>query len=226
MTTMKRWALFVALGLGTTGCRGNLATFQPARTMAAGGFAVGAEGSAIGVISDEGDELEGTFSITGRYAITDRIEVGARVGTTRPEIMAKFGLVKGSKDRVSISLAPSVGAFVATATGIVAANSYGQVPLLVGIPLGRHELVFGGAIHFGHAINVDTYVWGLALGPGASVGFVAQPVTWLSIMPTFALALPVFRAGSTGVDTGDALAYQLGLAICGGRIGGGATKSR
>lgn len=215
---MKQSALVGILGLCLTGCRGNLATFQPARTMPAGGFAVGAEGSGIGAMSDEGDKFEGTFSITGRYAVTDRIEIGARVGATRPEIMAKFGLVYGESTRTSISLAPSVGAFVATATGIVAANTYGQLPVLVGVPIGRHELVLAGAIHFGHAINVDTHVWGLAVGPGASVGFVANPTAWLSIVPTLAVALPFFRAGSSGVDTGDTVTYQLGVAILAGKI--------
>jgi hypothetical protein len=217
---MKRitFSLFFATGLFMTGCWGNLATFQPARTMPAGGFAVGVEGSGIGVFSDAGDKQEGTLSIAGRYAVTDRIEIGARVGSVRPEIMAKFRLDQGKPGKTAISLAPSVGAFVATATGIVGVNSYGQLPILVGIPVGRHEFVFSGALHFAHAVNVDTNVWGFALGPGASVGFVAQPLPWLSILPNLALAMPLLHAGPTGPGTSDTLAYQLGLAIIAGKL--------
>ena len=215
---MKRFTFILAAGFGLTGCYGNLATFQPARTMSAGGFAIGAEGSGIGVASDAGDKHQGTFSIAGRYAVTNRVEIGARVGTTRPEIMAKFRLDQGKPGVTAISFAPSVGAFPATATGIFAWNTYGQLPVLVGIPLGRHELVFGGALQFGHAVNLERAGWGLAMGPSASVAFVAQPVKWLSILPTFALAMPFFHAGPLGASTSDALSYQLGLAVFAGKL--------
>lgn len=200
------------------GCRGNLATFQPARTMPAKGFAVGLEGSGIGAFSDEGNELEGTLSVAGRYAITDRIEIGARVGASRPEIMAKFRLDQGKPGSTAISFAPSVGAFVATATGIFGVNSYGQLPLLVGIPVGRHEFVFSGALHLAHAVNVDTKVWGFALSPGASLGFVAQRTPWLAIVPNLALAMTLLHAGPAGAGTTDTLTYQLGLAIFAGKL--------
>jgi hypothetical protein len=217
---MKRstYSCFLAAGFCLMGCRGNLAPFQPASTMPARGFAVGVEGSGVGALSDEGDELEGTFSVTGRYAVTDRIEIGARVGTTRPEIMAKFRLDQGKPGSTAISFAPSVGAFVVTATGIVGVNSYGQLPILVGIPVGRHEFVFSGALHFGHAVDIETNVWGFVLSPGASLGFVAQPAPWLSILPNFALALPLLQAGPSGVGTTDTVTYQLGVAIFGGRL--------
>lgn len=200
------------------GCRANLAPFQPAQTMQAKGFALGIEGSGVGVFSDAGDKHNGTLAIAGRYAVTNRVEIGARVGATRPEIMAKFRLDEGKPGRVAWSFAPSVGAFPATATGILAVSSYGHVPLLVGIPLGRHEFVMSAAVHFGHAINVDRAGWGLAMGPGASVGFVAQPLPWLSILPSLAVAMPFFHAGPLGVSSSDALAYQAGIAVFAGRL--------
>jgi hypothetical protein len=216
---MNRYAFLICLfACASLGCRANLSTFQPARTMPARGFALGLEGTGIGAFSDEGDEFEGTLSVAGRYAITDRIEIGARVGAVRPEIMAKFRLDRGGPKSTAISLAPSVGGFVATATGIVAANTYGQLPILVGVPVGRHELVFSGALHFAHAVNVDTYVWGFALSPGASVGFVAQPLPWLSILPSLAVSMPLLHAGPAGVGTSDTLAYQLGVAIMAGKL--------
>lgn len=216
------WFFLVSIA-STVGCRGNLATFQPARTMPAKGFAVGLEGSAVGAISDEGNELEGTISVTGRYAVTDRIEIGARVGTTRPELMAKFRLDQGKPGATAISLAPSAGAFVATATGIFGVNTYGQLPILLGIPVGRHELVLSGAVHWAHAVDMETKVWGFALSPGASVGFVAQPLPWLSIVPNVAIAMALLHAGPAGVGTTDTLAYQVGLAIVGGKLEGGSS---
>jgi hypothetical protein len=186
--------------------------------MPAGGFALGVEGSAIGAFSDEGTEHEGTLSVAGRYALTDRIEIGARVGSTRPEIMAKFRLDRGNPGKTAISFAPSVGAFVATATGIFGVNTYGQLPILVGIPVGKHEFVFSGALHVAHAVNVETYVWGFALSPGASVGFVGQPLPWLSIVPNLAVAIPLLYAGPAGAGTSDTLAYQLGLGIFVGKL--------
>jgi len=212
------YLVFLAWGLTFLGCRGNLASFQPAQTMPAKGFALGVEGSGVGAASDEGGKFEGTFSIAGRYAITDRIEIGARIGTTRPEIMAKFRLDQGKPGSVAISLAPSIGAFAATATGIRAFNDYGQIPLLIGIPIGNHELVLSPSVHFAHAVNVDTYVWGFAAGPGACIGFVAQPKPWLAILPSFALAVPFIHAGPLGVDTNDTVAYQLGIAVMMGKM--------
>lgn len=219
-------SFLLAAGFSLVGCRGNLATFQPARTMPERGFAVGVEGSGIGAFSDEGDELEGTFSVTGRYAVSDRVEIGARVGTTRPEIMAKFRLDPGKEGTTAISFAPSVGGFIVTATGIFGLNSYGQLPILVGIPIGRHELVFGGAVHLAHAVDIETKVWGFALSPGASVGFVAQPTPWLSIVPNLALAMALLHAGPMGAGTTDTLAYQLGVAICGGRMQGDGSRKK
>ncbi len=217
---MKRICLGILIAAGAllSGCRGNLATFQPARTMPAKGFAVGIEGSGIGSVSDAGDKQDGTFAIAGRYAVNQRVEIGARVGTTRPEIMAKIRLDAGKPEGTAISFAPSVGAFAATATGILALTSYGQLPILVGIPVGRHEIVLSGALHFGHAVNLERDGWGLALGPGASVGFVAQPLPWLSILPSLAMAMPFFHAGPIGVSTGDTVAYQLGIAAFAGKL--------
>jgi hypothetical protein len=212
------FSLFMTITSVTMGCRGNLAAFQPATTMPAKGFALGVEGSAVGAISDEGSEIEGTFAIAGRYALTNRIEVGARIGTTRPEVMAKFRLDNGKPGSVALSLAPSIGAFATTATGIRGFNDYGQIPLLIGIPLGKHELVLSPSFHYSHAVNVDTYVWGLAMGPGASVGFVAQPRPWLAILPSFALAAPFFQAGPLGANTNDTVAYQFGLAVLMGKL--------
>lgn len=217
---MKRFIFtgsIVICGL-STGCRGNLAPFQPARMMPAKGFALGIEGSGVGAFSDAGDKQDGTFAIAGRYAINQRVEIGARVGTTRPEIMAKIRLDSGNPGGTAISFAPSVGAFAATATGILALSSYGQLPILVGIPLGRHELVFSGALHFGHAVNLERDGWGLALGPGASAGFVVQPLPWLSILPTLAVAMPFFHAGPVGVSTGDTVTYQVGIAAFAGKL--------
>jgi hypothetical protein len=215
---MKRFTIFLFTGFCMTGCRGNLGTFQPARVMPAGGFAVGIEGSGIGAISDEGSKLEGTFAVVGRYAINDRFEIGARIGSTRPEIMAKFRLDQGKPNATAISFAPSVGAFVATATGIFAINTYGQLPILIGIPVGRHEFVFSGALHLAHAVDIETKIWGFALSPGLSVGFVAQPAPWISIIPNLALAMPLLHAGPTGVGSNDTVAYQLGLAIIAGKL--------
>lgn len=172
----------------------------------------------MGAFSDEGTEHEGTLSVAGRYAITDRIEIGARVGATKPEIMAKFRLDRGNPGSTAISIAPSFGAFIATATGIDAVTSYGQVPILVGVPVGRHEFVFSGALHLAHAVNVETYVWGFALSPGASVGFVAQPLPWLSILPNLAVAMPLLHAGPAGAGTSDTVAYQLGIAVIAGKL--------
>jgi hypothetical protein len=215
---ITNYSAYVASSLMFLGCRGNLAPFQPAQNMPAKGFALGLEGSGVGAASDEGGEFEGTFSIAGRYAVTDSIEIGARIGATRPEIMAKFRLDQGKPGSVAVSLAPSIGAFAATATGIRAFNDYGQIPLLIGIPIGKHELVLSPSVHFAHAVNVDTYVWGFAAGPGASIGFVAQPKPWLAILPSFAIAMPLFHAGPLGIDSNDTFAYQLGVAIMTGKM--------
>lgn len=203
--------------LGAAGCRGNLNTFQPARTMPKGGFQVGVETSGIGALSKSGNELVADVSVAGRYALTDRLEIGARVGTARPELMMKARLDRGGAGDIAISLAPSLGGFVANATGLKAAIFYGQVPLLVGFPFGRHELVLGAAVHAAHAIDARSEVWGTLISPGLSIGFFAAPLAWLSIVPEVSLAYPLVYANPQGAGSGGGVSFQGGLAIAAGK---------
>jgi len=206
-------ALYALLAVGICGCRGTLATFQTARTMPKGGFQIAAEGSAVGAISEVGTKHEGSLSVAGRYAVTDRVEIGARIGVSRPELMAKIRLDKGGPSSVAFSVAPSLGAFIATATGVEAFTTYGQIPLLVGVPFGDHELVLGGAVHLGHAVDLERGVWGFVASPGISAGFSIEPLQWLAVLPEIAVAYPLLHATPAGADSGGAIAYQAGIAI-------------
>ena len=208
--------LLVLLGAATSGCRGSLAPFQTAHTLPKGGFQVAIEGGAVGAISEVSGENAGNLNVAGRYALSDRVEIGARVGTGRPELMAKFRLDRGGASDVAYSLAPSVSAFLASATGVTGVSLEGHVPLLVGIPFGRHELVLGPAIHLGHVINVDTAVWGFVASPGLSVGFSVRPLPWLAILPEIAVAYPLFHASPSGPAWGGGIPYQVGIAILAG----------
>ena len=45
------------------------------------------------------------------------------------------------------------------------------------------------------------------------MGFAAQPLPWLAILPEIAVAYPLLSAGPSGAATGGGIPYQAGIAI-------------
>lgn len=92
------------------------------------------------------------FNVGVRYGLSDRAEIGGRIGTSLYEVTGKYVFTDPEADTV-ISIAPS-GSLIAFGGGGVGAGYFNyQVPLLFGIPSGENQIVVGPklrhSIYFG-----------------------------------------------------------------------------
>ncbi len=143
-----------------------------------------------------------------RVGASDHVELGARLGFNGIGLEGKFALLRSpTMDRgINLSLAPQVGFFGIGIGPVFVGSLTAQLPLLIGIDFGGHELVLGPKL-FNQVYFVgvsDSGSGGGAvvnlLSAGASVGFAikAGPVR---IVPEVSAVVPFFATGAiTGVS--------------------------
>lgn len=201
-------ALFVCAGCAST------STMGLARTLNKGAVQgwVGLEGGGIIAAPTSGGSAGvGYPMVEGgvRVGASDHVELGARLGFNGIGLEGKFALVRSATmDRgINLSLAPQVGFFGIGVGPIFVGSLTAQLPLLIGIDFGGHELVLGpklfNQVYFvgvsdssggGGGAVVDL------LSAGASIGFAikAGPVR---IVPEVSAVIPFFASGAvTGVS--------------------------
>ena len=224
-----RVRLLLPILLSLSACPMN-GTMQTAETTGAGNFELGIEPGVPGVIitSAEDTPFSGffDFSVSGRYGVSEGVDVGARVGTTGAELLTKFALLPQDDATVLLSLAPTVGGFALGAGGIGAGFINWKLPLILGIPLGDHQIVLGprvsGTTIFA-AAGSDA-AGGTLFSAGTSVGFSIR-IGKMRLLPEFSFSAPFYVAGgATGVGSdgtsidGGYVAYRAGLGfLFGGR---------
>ncbi len=184
----------VLFALGATGCTAT-GMVQTAQTVGKGGYEVSIDPGVTGAV---------VFPIPGplfhaafRYGITDRIDIGARVGTMHAEVQAKFLLTEPENENIAVSIVPAVGALVGLGEGTNGVHV--PIPLLVGIKLGAHELTFGprvqNTIYFSKTDAGESFSF-YSLGAGLSLGFAAQATNTFRILPELSFAVPLVFGGS------------------------------
>lgn len=210
--------LLVATLLGGCATVGN---FQRAETLGKGGWEVGIESSAYSLPSDDGALVVPMMAISVRAGVTPRLDLGGRIGSGGAEIQGKIQLTKPrGEGPVIVALAPSVGGsgvgFAGNSVGLI----YGQLPVLVGVPLGEHELTFSPKFWTGTGFAGGDELSGTAtrFGFGGGVGFAARVTKKLSLVPEFSVLAPGWVVGSQAVADevellDNALVYQAGLGI-------------
>jgi hypothetical protein len=214
MTTQWRaqlTSLAACVAFTSAGCI-SVGTMQRAETLGAGRTQFGLEPALWGVASSAGHIVLPTIGGAIRYGVLDNLDIGGRVSLAGVEADAKVLLTpRGS---VMVSLAPSIGglAIGGAASGTTGSTTVGyinaQLPVLVGIPLGGHELIlgpklvdytlFGGASVKGGsgsaAINI--------LSAGASIGFAARINPSFQLLPEIAFAYPIYGSGTASASNG------------------------
>ncbi len=214
----RRWltqiGLAMALGIGSTGCMA-IGAVQTAQTLGEGNYEVAIEPGAYGVAA--GGENYTTFSMNVgfRFGVTDRFDIGGRVGTTLGEVQTKFLLSDPDNDSFALSIAPAIGGFgFGTGVGSVGVLNI-PVPVLIGFKFGDHELTLGPRIQnlilFGSASagSTDASAGVYVLMAGGSVGFAAQLGSRFRLLPEIAVAAPIF--GSASGSAGGASSSSSGL---------------
>jgi hypothetical protein len=210
-----------------SGCA-TVGTIQTADTIGEGGFELGVEPTFWGV-SSGGDGGIGfvQLGISGRFGVSDRTDLGFRVATNGgAEFLSKFSLTEPGSAGIRMALAPSGGGFVAAAGGGAGGILHFQLPLIIGIPVGPHQLVLTPKVHewliFGAGGGGGA--GGFITSAGGSIGFSLAAGEKLRILPEFSAVAPLAisgtatGAGSDSVDiSGSSTIYQVSFGFLVGK---------
>ncbi|QSQ12968.1 hypothetical protein JY572_32170 [Myxococcus landrumensis] len=189
----------MCLGFWGTGCV-SVSHVQTADTLGQGKFQFAMEPGlgGAGVVSGEG--VEGFYyphiDLAMRYGVSDRVDLGVRIGSSLAELQSKFLLTHPDNPDLAISLAPSVmGLFVGTDEDAVV-GSYVNVamPLLVGFKTsGGSEFVLGPRVSYtriGAGGGGESAAVNL-LNVGTSVGYAIRVTEGFRLMPEVGFSVPV-----------------------------------
>jgi hypothetical protein len=211
------------------------ATVQLAQTNGKGNIQVALEPGVVGVAVDGGNVTVPAFNVAVRYGLSNRTDIGGRLGSSVYELQLKTMLTDpDATDRLAISVAPAVTVLGGGAGGTGALYLDAKVPVLFGVPIGRSQLTVGPMLRptFLAGGGGGSSAGGLVLNAGAQLNFAARVGDKAWIAPQVDLVYPLLGAvgvkGGTTASTGDlllgsGLAYgvQLGI-LLGGRGEGGA----
>jgi hypothetical protein len=165
-----------------------------------------------------------------RFGLTDRFDLGLRGGSTLLEIETKVMFTDPDSALLALSLAPSLMGFY-----LPSVTSAGQttpaigligipIPLLIGLKLGGHELVFGPRVVNQIVFyNDGRQSGGYVLSVGTSVGFAARITQSFVLMPEISMLMPVFVSAATPFGTASvagvgSIAFSAGLSCTFGKM--------
>lgn len=216
---MRKMMYAASLALLAAACAP--ATVQTARTNGQGNFQFGIEpGAAVGVGGGASVGLP-SVNFAGRYGVTDRIDVGGRLGTSAYEIQLKAMLTDpAATDSMAIAIAPSTTVIGFGGGGASVFYWDTRVPLLLGLPTGggseftfgpmlRPTLVGGG--------GGGASAGGLLLSAGGQVGYAARLADNFRLVPQIDVSVPV--VGAATASGGGTSAGSVDAGIGGGFIG-------
>lgn len=193
-------------------------TFQSARPIEDGAVQVAVEPAATGTWAGvDGHEAVYPIGLSVRVGLDERTELGVRTGLAMPELQLKR-LLSDPSTPLAVSLAATLGGWVSDLHGIPVLTVGGQLPLLLGVPLGDHELVFGPKLVWGFGHGLQDPLDGFLVSAGTSVGVSLQVAHGFRVMPEVTGLYPVVYVGSWPTRVGGGFAAQGGVAFL---FGGG-----
>jgi hypothetical protein len=177
------------------------AMLQTARTNGQGNFQFAVEPGVGAGLSGGIGGVWPELNLSGRYGVSDRIDLGLRIGTSLYEFQTKFMLTDPTAtDGVALALAPSTTIIGGGGGGVGAVYWNTRVPLLIGIPAGTSELTIGPrltpTVVAGGGGGVGA--GGFVLSGGASLGYAAHVGTKFRVMPEVGLDVPFVGAVAAG----------------------------
>ncbi len=225
--SFQRSAVAAGVALVFSGCA-TIGTLQTAETNGEGQFQGAIEPGVLGAAGSEGFGGFGYFNLSGRYGVSDRVDIGGRFGTAGLEFTTKFMLTDPAAEKGPIlSLAPSIGGFFLGIGGSSAGIANIQVPLIIGLPLGEHQFVLSPKVHTIIAAAGGQGETGVAFigSLGSGIGFAAKVGGNVRIMPEFSFIAPLIAGAGvaggegsivSGFADGALLQFSLGILV-GGR---------
>lgn len=175
-------------------------------------FTVAADSSAGG-----GAVLLPAVNLAGAFGVTDRFDLGARVGGSLYELHAKLQLTPDGAT-IPVSIAP-YGTFAAIGVGGAGAGYANlKVPVLLGFPIGESsQLVVGPslAVLSAGASDSGTGTAGAVFSAGMALGLHAQVNDSFALHPEVGVNVPFAFTTEAGSGSGDygllSFAFTLGL---------------
>ncbi len=191
---------------------------QTADTLGAGRFQFAIEPGALGAAvlggdSDAAGVVMPHFDMALRYGVSERVDVGARVGFSLAELQTKVLLTQPGDPDLAISLAPSIsGASIRIGEaeredeGVSTRYVNVALPLLVGFKTnGGSELVLGPRLIYTRFGGVNI------LSAGGSLGYAFRVTDRFRLMPEVGISFPL--AGKVdGSDSDFAAGFNGGFA--------------
>lgn len=210
--------VLITLSILASGCMST--PVQRAETLGEGDFAVGIEPGVSGFAGGGVGGFLPAFNLSGRYGVTDRFDLGARIGSSVYEVQAKIMLTdRDAATPISIAPATTFAAFGGGGAG--AGFGMVKIPVLIGIPVGESQLVLGPMINnfIAFGSGEGTTAGGYALEVGTSVGFNGRVGPGLAIHPEFGMGYAVMGAASANGENASAggggirWAFTLGIIV-------------
>jgi hypothetical protein len=167
----------------------------------------------------EGQSVLPGAGISARYGITDRFDLGLRLGVGLTELQTKILLLEPA-DRatgLAVALAPTLGLSFADAAGFGPLYARLSVPVLLDIPVSRHRLVLGARVAQVIApAEAGGLNQGFELSAGLSVGFAFALGSVVQLIPEVGLDAPIAgRATALLGTTAPQLSARLGVLLGG-----------
>lgn len=224
-------AAALVLTVAAAGCTSVL-SFEGVRPLKANALAVALEPSAIGTTAYQGGNEQVYAAATVRYGVTDDVAVGVRAGyNTRPELIARFQLLRPDEGLLSLALVPTFGVIYEPGSFGDSVRAYSQPTVVLGIgddwlvsPVMTVKLDVTGGISLasGGASSSPTRAGkvAVALTPIATLGAVVRLADWLALLPEIGGGFGSLYAGHGGPLLSQGAVYQAGLAVLIGGEGG------
>jgi hypothetical protein len=191
MTTL----LFHLLACATVG------TLQTADPLGKGNYEVGVEPAAA-IFGGGGTSIPlPAFDVALRAGVSERVDVSGSLGFSGLGVGTKILLTDPDSDLVYVSVAPSATVF---ALGVTMYQF--ELPVLVGVPFGEHQLVVAPKLYdyFGSTAAGEANANMVALG--GSAGFSFRVGENVRVMPEYAVVVPVAgSAAAFGETTSDSI---------------------
>jgi hypothetical protein len=198
-------ALMGALVVGGSGCS-MIGVSQSAKTAGDDAVQVGLEPGAWGGAGEGGSAFFPGFNVALRYGISDRVDIGGRLGAGMPQITAKVMFTDPTVDGLQMSIAPMFGLFYMAAGGAGAGYVDVNVPVLIGLPAGKSEVVLGPRVHVQSVLGAagGSSAGAGFLSAGTSIGYAAQIGEHFKIITEVTGEYPFFVFAAAGGDSASA----------------------
>lgn len=224
---LRPYALSLLPLVGLSACLTS-GVVQTAETVGKDNFQFAIEPGVVGVNDSSGDGIwYPSVNIAGRYGISDRFDLGGRIGSTLIEVQGKYMFTEPADDEIQISIAPHIGGLAVGSGGAGAGIFWVKSPILIDIPVGSSDLVIGPGPRLVGVAGGGGGESGIAtvFGIGSSIGFAGRVGPRARIMPEFGFDVPIAAAaaasgegGSVGglASSGFTWTFQVGI-LLGGR---------